>query len=310
MEALTPSDVTDDRLADVLRVLSDDERYRACEQEVMGHLLRVYALDARLRAAGHDHGEQLRQRERRRVAAIGTFQRSSTGSAAREHGPGHPGPMWRSVGQRLDVGDCNMAAEKTRAHLQALGYVSLCPLSALPVPPATLAQHVEARLSAGSPLIQVVCEVEAGQPTCIAQGEETLVDMEVADQERMICGLERRLIIPSIDGSKAAQSRVQERLEKAEKAIRELMVRSSVSRKTVVSSPDLEFPGACRASPGGHRACQDTAWLAGLRDQSADRCSGTGRGGGSVSRCIPGRAQRWPTHRPSPVSVTAGCPAG
>lgn len=44
---LTPLDVTDDRLADVLRVLSDDERYRAFEQELMGQLLRVYDLDAR-----------------------------------------------------------------------------------------------------------------------------------------------------------------------------------------------------------------------------------------------------------------------
>jgi transposase len=40
-------DVTDDRLADILRLLSEDERYRAFEQELMGHLLRVYDLDAR-----------------------------------------------------------------------------------------------------------------------------------------------------------------------------------------------------------------------------------------------------------------------
>jgi transposase len=43
---LTPLDVTDDRLADVLRLLANDERYRAFEQELMGHLLRVYELDA------------------------------------------------------------------------------------------------------------------------------------------------------------------------------------------------------------------------------------------------------------------------
>ncbi|HEY1349041.1 MAG TPA: hypothetical protein VGF67_05390 [Ktedonobacteraceae bacterium] len=38
--------MTGDRLADVLRVLSDDERYRAFEQEWMGQLLLVSALDA------------------------------------------------------------------------------------------------------------------------------------------------------------------------------------------------------------------------------------------------------------------------
>jgi hypothetical protein len=39
-------DVTDDRLADVLCLLSDDERYRAFEQQWMGQLVRVYALEA------------------------------------------------------------------------------------------------------------------------------------------------------------------------------------------------------------------------------------------------------------------------
>src|ERR1700682_1723325 len=37
LATLTPLDVTDDQLADVLRLLSDDERYRAFEQELMGH---------------------------------------------------------------------------------------------------------------------------------------------------------------------------------------------------------------------------------------------------------------------------------
>jgi transposase len=37
-------DLADDRLADVLRHLSDDERWRAFEQELSGHLVRVYDL--------------------------------------------------------------------------------------------------------------------------------------------------------------------------------------------------------------------------------------------------------------------------
>lgn len=123
----------------------------------------------------------------------------------------------------LDVGDCNMAPEKTRAHLQAQGDCSLCPLSAWHVPSATLAQHVETSLATGSPLIQVVRGTEAGQPTCIAQGEETLVEIEVNEGDQTMCWQERRLIVPSIDGSLAAQSSVRERLEKA---IGERMVRT------------------------------------------------------------------------------------
>jgi len=74
-------------------------------------------------------------------------------------------------------------------------------------------------------LIQVVREAEAGQPKCIAQGYETLVEMSVNEGDQTICWQERRLIIQSIDASKAAQSSLHERLEKAEKAIGELMVR-------------------------------------------------------------------------------------
>src|SRR6266571_1006852 len=46
MNALCLQDVTDDRLADVLRLLSDDVHWQAFEQELMGQLLRVYDLSA------------------------------------------------------------------------------------------------------------------------------------------------------------------------------------------------------------------------------------------------------------------------
>src|SRR2546421_664801 len=46
MKALQAQDLTDDRLADLLRLLSDDVHWQACEQELMGQLLRVYDLPA------------------------------------------------------------------------------------------------------------------------------------------------------------------------------------------------------------------------------------------------------------------------
>lgn len=250
---LTPLDVTDDRLADVLRLLSDDERYRAFEQELMGHLLRVYALEAScvrldtttvssyadvneegLLQLGHskDHRPDLPQ-VKIALATLDPFGvplASEVLSGEQADDPVYV-PLIDRVHQGLEragllyVGDCKMAAEKTRAHVQVQGDFYLCPLSALHVPPATLAQNVETYLAAGSPLIQVVREAEADQPKCIAQGYETLVEMEVADQDRAICWQERRLIIQSIDASKAAQISLQERLEKAEKAMGELMVR-------------------------------------------------------------------------------------
>lgn len=253
LERLTPLDMTDDRLADVLRLLSDDERYRAFEQEWMGQLLRVYALDAScvrldtttvssyadvneegLLQLGHskDHRPDLPQ-VKIALATLDPFGvplASEVLSGEKADDPVYV-PLIDRVHQGLEragllyVGDCKMAAERTRAHLQAQGDFYLCPLSALHVPPATLAQNVEARLQAGLPLIQVVREAETDQPKCIAQGYETLVEMQVEDGDQTICWQERRLIVQSIEGSLAAQASLQERLAKAEKAIGDLMVR-------------------------------------------------------------------------------------
>lgn len=253
LESLTPLDVTDDRLADVLRLLADDERYRAFEQELMGQLVRVYALETRcvrldtttvssytdvseegLLQLGHskDYRPDLPQ-VKIALATLDPFGvplASEVLSGEKADDPVYA-PLIDRVHQGLEragllyVGDCKMAAEKTRAHIQAQGDFYLCPLSALHVSSDTLAQNVEAYLAAGSPLSQVMRESEAGQPKCLAQGYETLVEMSVNDGEQTICWQERRLIVQSIDANKAAQISLQERLEKAEKAIGELMVR-------------------------------------------------------------------------------------
>jgi transposase len=250
---LTPKDVTDDRLADVLRLLSDDERYRAFEQELMGQLLRVYELNATcvrldtttvssyadVNAEGllqlgysKDHRPDLPQ-IKIALATLDPFGvplASEVLSGEKADDPVYV-PLIDRVRQGLEkvgllyVGDCKMAAEKTRAHLQAQGDFYLCPLSALQVPPATLAQNVEAYLEAGSPLLQVVREAETDQPKVIAQGYETVVEMEVEYGDQTICWQERRLIIQSMEASRAASRHLLERLEKAEKAIGALMVR-------------------------------------------------------------------------------------
>lgn len=253
LKNLTPLDVTDDRLADVLRLLSDDERYRAFEQEVMGQLLRVYALEAScvrldtttvssyadvseegLLQLGHskDHRPDLPQ-IKIALATLDPFGvplASEVLSGEKADDPVYV-PLIDRVHQGLErtgllyVGDCKIAAEKTRAHIQTQGNFYLCPLSALHVPAATLAQNVEAYLAAGSPLIQVVREAETDHPKCIAQGYETLIKMSVNEGGQTIHWQERRLIIQSINGNLAAQNNLLERLEKAEKAIEELMVR-------------------------------------------------------------------------------------
>ncbi len=47
-QPLRPTDLTDDRLADVLDALSDDARWAACEGALNQHILRVYDLTPRI----------------------------------------------------------------------------------------------------------------------------------------------------------------------------------------------------------------------------------------------------------------------
>ncbi len=269
LAGLTPLDVTDDRLADVQRLLSDDERYRAFEQELMGQLLRVYDLDAScvrldtttvssyanlspegLLQLGHskDHRPDLPQ-VKIALATLDPFGvplASEVLSGEQADDPIYV-PLLDRVHQGvakaglLYVGDCKMAAAKTRAHIQGQGDFYLCPLSALQVPSATVAKEVEAYLEAGSPLIQVMGQDEAGQPRCLAQGYETLVEMEVKEGEQTIKWQERRLVIQSLDASRAAQSRLQEQLGKAEKALGALMVRKQ-GKARLTSRPQVEEP--------------------------------------------------------------------
>jgi transposase len=253
MEALTPLDMTDDRLADVLRLLSDDERYRAFEQELMGHLVRVYNWDTRcvrvdtttvssyadvseegLLQLGHskDHRPDLGQLKVA-LASLDPFGvplASEVLSGEQADDPVYV-PLISRVRQGLAqtgllyVGDCKMAAAQTRASVQAHGDFYLCPLSALHVSAAQIAQEVEAHRAQDHPLIEVMRDGEQGTPICIAQGYETVQEMSVPVGEQTIQWQERRLLIQSMAAQSAAQGSLLERLEKAEQALRELAVR-------------------------------------------------------------------------------------
>ena len=79
----------------------------------------------------------------------------------------------------LYVGDCKMAAVQTRASIQAQGDYYLCPLSALQVSPAQIAEQVQAQRAQAARLVQVERADEHGKRICIAQGYETIQTLTV-----------------------------------------------------------------------------------------------------------------------------------
>ncbi len=253
LEVLSSQDLTDDRLADVLRLLSDDGNWRAFEHDLMGRLLRVYEWEARcvridtttassyaevseegLLQLGYskDHRPDLPQLKLA-LASLDPFGLplvTEVLSGEQADDPVYVPLIDRvrhGVSQKglLYVGDCKMAGLHTRASLQAHGDYYLCPLSALQVSPAQLSQELEAQRTQGAPLIQVIRTNEQGQPTCIAQGYETIQVVTVHLPEGLLTWAERRLLVQSMAATQAAQATLQERLQKAEHALAELAVR-------------------------------------------------------------------------------------
>ncbi len=203
--SLSPHDLTDDRLADVLRYLSDEAHWQAFEQELMGQLLRVYDLQAQcvridtttassyatvneqgLLQLGHskDHRPDLPQLKVVLASLDPLGMPLATEVLSGEHAAD---PVYLPIIARvrdglqqnglLYVGDCKMAALSTRASIQAHGDYSLCPLSAGQVSPAQLQREVEAQQAQGAPLVQVERVDEQGKSSCIAQ--ETLFRLVV-----------------------------------------------------------------------------------------------------------------------------------
>src|SRR5262249_24463132 len=157
MSALSVQDVTDDRLADVLRLLSDDLHWQAFEQELMGQLVRVYDLAATcvridtttassyanvdeqgLLQLGHskDHRPDLPQLKLvlASLDPLGMPLAIEVLSGEQADDPVYL-PIIASARNGLQkkgllyVGDCKMAALQTRASIAAQGDFYLCPLS-------------------------------------------------------------------------------------------------------------------------------------------------------------------------------------
>jgi transposase len=250
---LSPQDLTDDRLADVLRYLNDDARWQGFEQELMGQLLRVYDLQAHavridtttassyaqvneegLLQLGHskDHRPDLPQLKVVLASLDPLGMPLATEVLSGEHADD---PVYLPIIARvrdglqqkglLYVGDCKMAALPTRASIQAHGDYYLCPLSAVQLSPARIPQEVEAQQAQGAHVVQVERVDEQGKTTCIAQGYETVEQLSVQVDGELLTWKERRLLVQSMAATHAAEVSLQERLQKAQQALQDLSAR-------------------------------------------------------------------------------------
>jgi transposase len=253
-QAVRALDLSDDRLAAVVKALSDDERWATFESELTANLVRVYELPAeRVRldsttASGH-HG----------VSEDGLFQFGHSKDhrpdlpqvkvmlstldplglpVATEVLPGHRAddPLYgpaiarvrASLGKRglLYVGDAKMASLETRALVQAGGDAYLCPLTAIQVSPAQWTALLAPVWAEEQPLETITREQSDGQALVVAEGFEQTVtlttsvsDLPAGDSAEPLTWTERRLVVRSLRQAEAGAAALQERLTKAQAAI-------------------------------------------------------------------------------------------
>src|SRR5258707_2283406 len=251
--SLEVRDLGDDRLADVLRHLSDDECWRAFEQELTGQLVRVYDLKpscvrldsttaSSYGAVSEDGLLQLGYSKDHRpdlphlkvmlatLDPLGMPLATEVLSGERADDPLYVPAIARvraclNTAGLLYVVDCKMAALETRASIQAAGDYYLCPLSALQVPADHLVRELAALRDSSQPLSKVERTRTDGQTHCIAQGYEESETITMQLEGVSYTWRERRLLVRWEAAACAAETALRARLGQAETAVPELAVR-------------------------------------------------------------------------------------
>ncbi len=253
LSSFDSSDMTDDRLADVLRLLSSDSHWVEFEQDLMGNLVRVYDMQKEcvrvdtttaksyaevneegLLQLGHskDHRPDLGQLK---IVLASLDPLGMPLATEVLSGECADDPVYEPIIARvrdglkktglLYVGDCKMAALQTRASIQYHGDFYLCPLSAVQVPPDQIQEEVDKLKGQDTRLIKVERVNDKGERVCIAQGYEMSLNLTAEVNGQVETWTERRFLIQSTSGAEAAKHTLLERLDKAQKAIQEIVVR-------------------------------------------------------------------------------------
>ena len=249
--ALVETDFTDDRLAQALDYLNDDEGWRKFEDELNRHTIRIYDLNGELVRLdsttaksygqvtadgllhfGHskDHRPDLPQLKIN-VSTLDPLGLPLTATIVSGEKADDPlsGPEIDRVRETLQrrgllyVGDSKMAALATRAHVAAGGDYYLCPLPATQVTPAQLAELLAPVLSGElKPVALKRRNDETGRLEKIGEGYEYTVLIEAEHEGRRVEYEERRLVVCSWQFAKAQKKGLAQRIKKATAEIKRL----------------------------------------------------------------------------------------
>jgi transposase len=130
------------------------------------------------------------------------------------------------AGGRTHVGDCKMAALATRAFVAQSGDFYLCPLSENQLSRAQRLELLQPVFDGTQPLQQVRRPGADGEAEeLVAEGFSVEVELTATVDDKEVRWTERRWLVRSQAYAQAQQTALERRLDKASKALRELVVR-------------------------------------------------------------------------------------
>jgi transposase len=249
-QQLRALDFTDDRLANLLELFSNDEFWAEFEAALNRRLIRVYDLPSSQVRCDSTTASGYWQ-----VSPDGLFQFGRSADKRPDlpqlkvsqatldplplplitnvlAGQCNDEPLYRplvaAVSQSIShdgvlfVGDCKMAALLTRADIHYQRHFYLCPLAAKQLPDNWQTEYLAPVQHDQQPLTSVKRQLADGTVVEIAHGYERSRQLSANLDGRCVSWTERQLVVCSLGAAKKATAALQQRLERAQSAIMEL----------------------------------------------------------------------------------------
>jgi transposase len=253
-QTVLPVHFHDDRLADWLDRLSGGDSFSVLERQLNRHTIRVYQLptdtvrydtttansyadvlsERGLLQFGHSKDDPGRPQLKVACGVLDPLGMPLVTAVVPGNSTDDPlyvpaiAAVQQSLGQggRTHVGDCKMAALATRAFVAAGQDFYLCPLSESQLSRAERRELLRAVFAGTQALEHVWRPTGGGQPDeLVAEGFSVDVRLTALVGDKRVSWAERRFLLRSLAYAQAQQAALERRLEKATKALRELVVR-------------------------------------------------------------------------------------
>lgn len=255
-------DFQDDRLADLLEALPDDQRWQAFEADLNRQTLRVYDLKADLFRIdtttansynsvlnedgilqfGHSKGDSSLPQLKVSACALDPLGLPVTSVVVAGNVADDPlyipeiQKVHQSFGQegKLFVGDSKMGSLATRAYLVQSGDFYLCPLSEKQMSQQQRQDRLESVWQGEQELQPVYRPQEEGddeEPELIAEGFFYDEEIEAELEEETLRWTERRWLVRSVAYAEGQQKKLHRRLDSAEVELEELTQRKQGKKR-------------------------------------------------------------------------------